>query len=69
MLTGDNDKQDTYHLVIGRVGLLGESLVHAVVLDLVDAQDMRLLERPRRDIARELLVARLDAPARATSYI
>ena len=58
----------THHLVVDSVRLLGEGLVDAVVLDLVNTKDQRLLERPCGDVARELLVAGLDAPTIAVSY-
>lgn len=57
----------TYDTVVGRINLLRQSLVHAVVLNAVDAQYLRLLERPGRDIAHELPVTGLLAPAHVQS--
>ncbi len=55
------DVRAKHEIVVVGVELAGLGLVHAVVLDLVDAQNERLLERPCRDVKCELGVAGLDA--------
>ena len=52
--------EQAYHFVVDGVSLAGELLIDAVVFDRVDTEDVGLLERPCRNVVRELPVAGLD---------
>ena len=44
-------------MVVDGIRLPREGLIDAMVLDGIDTEDIRLLERPRRDVLRKLPVA------------